>query len=220
MACVGLSTFRSNARFRVPAAEFSMVWVCLHNMPTRKKIWMTAVLITLLTWSAWALIRFDRRSSMESVEIRRISLNPEYRFSDRQGKEHKVGEYGGNWTLIHFWASWCAPCVSEIPELLQFLGTLVSSSNRNDDLKILMVSLDDSWAAADRVLKPSSLPANTVSVIDLSKGFPGSLGITKYPETLLVGPDRKIVGRWIGPQAWNDPAWGRALIERMRAHVR
>ena len=137
-------------------------------------------------------------------------------FSDRQGKERKVGEYGGKWTLIHFWASWCVPCVSEIPELLQFIRAIPNP----EDLKILMVSLDDSWEAADRILKPASLPANTVSVIDLSKGFPGSLGITKYPETLLVGPDRKIVGRWIGAQAWSDPSWVKALNERMVLYAR
>ena len=44
----------------------------------------------------------------------------EYQLTDIDGRVHKVSDYRGKWLVINFWATWCAPCIHEMPELERF----------------------------------------------------------------------------------------------------
>ncbi|MDT8363857.1 MAG: TlpA disulfide reductase family protein [Nitrosomonas sp.] len=42
---------------------------------------------------------------------------PDFSLKDSTGKTHRLSDYTGKWVLINFWATWCAPCLKEIPDL-------------------------------------------------------------------------------------------------------
>lgn len=109
-------------------------------------------------------------------------------------------QFEGHHVLLHFWAKWCEPCAEEIPGLVGFAEKVGSSRK----LKVLAVSLDPTLEDSLEILpeKGKRLPPQFVLALDADHSVAESLGSWQYPETYLVGPDGRIVEKWIGPQQW------------------
>jgi thiol-disulfide isomerase/thioredoxin len=46
-----------------------------------------------------------------------------FELTDTAGKRHALDEYKGRWVVVNFWATWCVPCIQEIPEIAEFART-------------------------------------------------------------------------------------------------
>lgn len=103
--------------------------------------------------------------------------------------------------VVHFWATWCAPCVDELPELLKF-------AEKRSDVKVVLISLDEDWKTAHKIL-PSKFSANVVSLLDPNAKLATSWGSYQYPETYLFGRG-EVRAKLVGPQDWH------AAIETLR----
>lgn len=66
-----------------------------------------------------------------------FSLAADFALEDMQGKTHRLSDYRGRWVLVNFWATWCPPCLSELPEL-----TSLYNSHKNKDLVVIGVVMD------------------------------------------------------------------------------
>ena len=42
--------------------------------------------------------------------------------TDTSGKRHRLADYKGRWVVVNYWATWCVPCIQEIPEIAEFQG--------------------------------------------------------------------------------------------------
>lgn len=58
-----------------------------------------------------------------------------FQFQDTAGKIHKLQDYKGRWVLVNFWATWCPPCLKEIPDL-------ISLSKDRKDIMVIGVAMD------------------------------------------------------------------------------
>lgn len=63
------------------------------------------------------------------------SMAADFTLTDLQGKTHHLSDYRGRWVLVNFWATWCPPCLAEIPEL-------VSLQNTHKDLVVIGIAMD------------------------------------------------------------------------------
>lgn len=62
-----------------------------------------------------------------------------FEFTDMQGNPQHLNDYRGKWVLVNFWATWCPPCLEEIPDLVE-----LHRAHSNKDLVVIGVVLDSS----------------------------------------------------------------------------
>ena len=60
-----------------------------------------------------------------------------FEFKDMQGQSQRLSDYRGKWVLVNFWATWCPPCLEEIPDLIA-----LHEAHKNTDLVVIGVALD------------------------------------------------------------------------------
>lgn len=60
-----------------------------------------------------------------------------FTLEDVQGKTHHLADYRGKWVLVNFWATWCAPCLDEIPELVS-----LHNAHHDNDLAVIGIAMD------------------------------------------------------------------------------
>jgi peroxiredoxin len=118
---------------------------------------------------------------------------------DTFGKDVKVSDFKGNYILIDFWASWCAPCRSEIPDFIK-----VYENYHSKGFQILGVSLDkkkEMWFGA---IQKDKIPWKNVS--DL-KGWTSSAArtykIVSLPNNILIDPSGKIIAKNLDSEMLN-----------------
>jgi thiol-disulfide isomerase/thioredoxin len=134
---------------------------------------------------------------------------PEGVFVDADGGEHSIRSFLGHGMVVNFWATWCQPCVAEIPSLAALSRALAPH-----DIAVLTLSSDRggakivaSWFKAHDV---SGLPI----LLDPGGVLGGAWGGKGIPTTHIIARDGKERARMEGAADWSSPAT-MALIQRL-----
>jgi len=61
----------------------------------------------------------------------------EFMLKDIQGKTHRLADYRGKWLLVNYWATWCPPCLDEIPELVS-----LHNAHHEKDLQVIGIAIE------------------------------------------------------------------------------
>tara|TARA_A100001037_G_C15016083_1_gene574027 strand:+ start:332 stop:907 length:576 start_codon:yes stop_codon:yes gene_type:complete len=111
-----------------------------------------------------------------------------------------LDRFKGKFVVLNFWATWCGPCVRELPSLAR-----LNTELGGEKALVVLISQDrGGFKQTDRFLKKLRVdfPDN---FIDERLKFSRAIGVAFLPTTILIGPDGKEVGRLVGHAEWDSP---------------
>ncbi len=124
---------------------------------------------------------------------------PAITLTDLDGGTLTLESLRGKLVVLHLWASWCAPCRTELPLLQRAVNKLDP-----ERIVVLGVSVDEDA----NLVREFNLRYQTPFArhIDPDRELAeGVLAATAYPETLLIAPDGTLLRRMVGDQNWDSP---------------
>lgn len=121
---------------------------------------------------------------------------PDFTVSDHQ-RSINLRQHRGKVVVLNFWATWCPPCVAEMPSLVAM------QKRMKDKVVVLAISTDDDERAyKDFVQK--RMPG-LLTVRDAAKNSSELYGSFRYPETYIIDRQGVLRRKFIGPVEWEKP---------------
>jgi cytochrome c biogenesis protein CcmG/thiol:disulfide interchange protein DsbE len=120
---------------------------------------------------------------------------PDFTLNDGATKFH-LADYRGRVVLLNFWATWCGPCIVEIPSLLQLHHSM-------PDLAIIGVSIDEDQDAYTSFIAQRHIDFTTVR--DPNESAPKLFNTDMWPETYVIDRKGVIRRKFVGAQDWTSP---------------
>lgn len=125
---------------------------------------------------------------------------PDLAFQDGSGKAVRLSDWKGRVVLLNLWATWCAPCRKEMPDLSKLEKELGS-----DQFEVVAISVDRKGAEASAAFLRETGVDNLKLYVEPSTRIVTDLQSAGLPATLLIDRQGREVGRILGPADWASP---------------
>jgi peroxiredoxin len=158
-------------------------------MRFRRLSWLTLLPITLLP------IAFLPGCNRGAHPAQLYQRAPDFTVSDGSTSVH-LASYRGKVVLLNFWWSQCAPCIAELPSLLQL-------HHEDPNLIVLGVSIDEDPDSYSSFIRRRHV--DFITVRDPKQYTPGLFHTDMWPETYIIDRNGVIRRKFIGATDWSDP---------------
>jgi cytochrome c biogenesis protein CcmG/thiol:disulfide interchange protein DsbE len=145
-----------------------------------------------------ALFCFALYSSLHETVVNAGDKAPDFTVTADSGQTFTVHNFNGKLLLLNFWATWCAPCVEEVPSLNQLARQLGPQG-----LVVLGVSVDKDPNAYKNFLQ--HFPVSFQTARDPDEKVNLKYGTIQFPESYLIDRNGKVVEKFISAQNWASP---------------
>jgi peroxiredoxin len=128
----------------------------------------------------------------------RIGSNaPDFTVQDAQAKV-TLSQFRGQVVVLNFWATWCPPCVEEMPSLVEMQRRMKAKG-----VTVVAVSIDVDENAYLKFVKDHA--PNLLTVRDPQQKTPDLYGTHGWPETFIIDRNGVLRRKFIGPVDWTEP---------------
>lgn len=123
---------------------------------------------------------------------------PGFELADLEGNRHRLSDFAGQVVVLNFWATWCPPCVEEMPSLQQLADRLGP-----EGLAVVAVSVDERYADIEPFVERHGL--RFLVLHDLGKRVSRRYEVHQFPETWIVDRDGRLASHLVGARDWSAP---------------
>ncbi len=172
-------------------------------METKKFNYRAVILVLLAVAGLLALFALNQKESFrKSFELKSFDVGrptPNFEFPGLDGKIVSLSDYRGKVVLVNIWATWCRPCVDEMPSMQKLYQKF-----KDDDFEILAVSID---ALGAGVVAPfmQKYSLTFPALLDSEGTIRESYGATGIPESFVIDRQGILVKKIIGAADWGSP---------------
>jgi thiol-disulfide isomerase/thioredoxin len=115
----------------------------------------------------------------------------DFKLTDTHGKAHTLSGYKGKWVLVNYWATWCPPCLEEIPDLIDL------HENKKNNLVVIGVATD--YRSSKQVTDFAEGLLVTYPIVLGNSKVINQIGpVQGLPTTYLYNPEGKMVAQQVG----------------------
>jgi len=119
-----------------------------------------------------------------------LEQHPDFAMADLDGKVHQLADYRGRWVILNYWATWCPPCVEEIPELVAYQAA-------HPEQVVLGINFE--VIEAERVRAFAAEAGINYPVLPTNDGPPDFAQLRGLPTTVIITPAGELIAEHVGP---------------------
>lgn len=173
------------------------------------QIWIRLGLGAILAWVVYLIFFLpaeppeaddDRVPKLQGTG-RAIPLDYDYTLQDLEGKPVKLADFRGKPMFINIWATWCGPCLAELPSIQKLAA---NPKWKELDLVFLAISTDEDPAALKRFLKTN--PITGLTVLRAVSRPPAAIMSEGIPGSFLIDRQGIVTASVIGAAEWDHPS--------------
>lgn len=127
----------------------------------------------------------------------------QFQLEDLQGNISSFSDLKGKTVFVNLWATWCPPCIAEMPEIQNLYDDTLS-----DDIAFVMISLDDDKEKPKKFIARKEY---TFPVYTLVSGLPAVFHSQSIPTTFVISPEGKLVVQQYGMASYNTKGFKEML---------
>lgn len=170
----------------------------------------------------------DKSSALGGLPLARDDLKSgeparDFSLKDLSGTEHKLSDYRGKLVLLNFWATWCAPCIVEMPALQELQQRFPA-----EKFAVLTISVDAEREVLQKFIEESDLKLTVLH--DPTMKTISHYHVEGFPESVFVGPDGRLVAvvdplsgskavRILSDRPWNDTRYLALVKQLLAEHI-
>jgi len=155
---------------------------------------MTNLLLTVFLSLSASVVH---SAPMGIRDIQKPWLAPDFQLTDQTGETRGLSDYKGKVLVVNFWATWCSPCVKEMPSLQRAAEKLST-----DNIQVIGISMGETHDEIGRFLKKQSIDFPLLA--DSNSSVSDQWRVPGLPTTYVINKEGYVVIRVVGAYEWDS----------------